>query len=1651
MSFFRKKYSTLLLLTLLTGVLSPLTAAEKAVVLRKYDFNKGTFGWVTPGYWTGKSTRNAANGTMTLTPESRNGSPIYGRAYTQSGLMDVRGQKLELSCRVRGSGKVKLGAYFAVMNGKNSKWVYGDVVTLTGEWQTITFPMDFSGKGIHTIWPVIAITTAGKLEYDDMIITSYQNSDSTVIKGQDVIRRHVDGAPFPAVKFETSEPNKEFAVFAGTADTVEAPVMLKSDARGVLTVPGDLIKRRRDNQALVTVARNGVSCRTVIELITPEQYQALDNAAKKITFNENTSIAVLADSLWDFDRGWNAADELDFWLNKYNPGKIKVHNFAVRGNSIVTDELRFYQQVTAFNWIANKAMFAPQLNPGIVLIQLGHNDTRSFSGEKFAKPWVTPEEQLAAFRRMITNLRRMWPASRIILVTPVANDTAYAAQKSANEVRRGQPSWRFGDAEKVQTYIAKLHEIASEFQLEVCDVFTPMSKIADRQKTMFRADGVHLVRAGYWFLGQQLLEYLSKNPQAPAIKPLPESAPYRARFVLKDISIPAPGVTSPGILRSVDGSRNMLGFGKLTKLPDGAVRMDGSTTGFGLDDSVNFNANNGITLSMTCKNNALEHPQHKALFGSYFFKANQFLFCRHNRCLYFNYHTGSSWGQGVNSSDVFEEEYGKESYHHIAATIKRHKVPSQGEDWLEVKLYFDGELVARKRLNNVKLPESRFPLEIGSASHLGTVWRSKADVAEVEIIDRVLNESEIEELFARQMLVSKKRTGVLTPIAEQLLADSTAAPEKISALRNLALLGTDDALLKKYAGNPDKYFITLPGKDSTLTILNDPGKVRIVSWFDRKAGREILAPASPVFSVKGVVGNRAVTLSPLSGQVVSNFTVQPVKDGDKVKFVIKSDLGNNAFAETAYTFVADRLEFHVSTDCANSKLKISEVIQPDLQLNALNSPYDTLLAPIMSGVEYPAAAASGANYNDIYPHGTASMQLGAYYDNKGGIYWTLLDPRAAYKGLSYQSGSKRTTVKVTFPVPGPVNAPQKVYTATAPAAVELFRGNWYDVGLLYRRDLAGIKAPWWRESLPNTDTPEWFRNNALYVRRLGGTRNDGPYMKKLRDYLECTFLISDGDNSGIYSPLRRMSPENVAWMRDMHKLGLRVMPYTDPRLWAQRDRRDEDVLYSKLGKYHCVVEGGKVLVERYGKELCGVTCPVSPVIQQYMQKLLINITNLGYDGIYADQIGAARPNLCENANHGHIVRDNAAHYIDGWYKLFTGVRKHWQADGENKILATEDNAEQCVNIFDAMLPWRWMYDNQVPLYCMVYAGRTQFIGREPDCEDPRAIYPKAASQIVNSEQIGFLEYQLLCSPLRNEYRVFLKRIMHLRFAMLDFFNAGMMARPPQFARSWKKVTLTWGARGTQTVATEDVVYSAWNKDDVWAFMLINHTPEVKSNEMLYKLPANRNNVLIWNSHSDRVVAASTGSDLRLPISMEPRSMMLVICAPEKYDLASIKVNMEKHFAVIRRAPQTPDPFVLNAAAMRDRNAGKAGDLHQARDVAEVVGGRRDEHRNQINWIRDAVVSVGTVDFGNGSGRDMHAAFAAPPRCGFGTVSFYIDNLEAANKIAEFAFDGVNFSTGNWNTFAIRKTELLRKVSGSHRVFIKLEGNSFCNLQSWQIK
>jgi len=236
-----------------------------------------------------------------------------------------------------------------------------------------------------------------------------------------------------------------------------------------------------------------------------------------------------------------------------------------------------------------------------------------------------------------------------------------------------------------------------------------------------------------------------------------------------------------------------------------------------------------------------------------------------------------------------------------------------------------------------------------------------------------------------------------------------------------------------------------------------------------------------------------------------------------------------------------------------------------------------------------------------------------------------------------------------------------------------------------------------------------------------------------------------------------------------------------------------------------------------------------------------------------------------------------------------------------------------------------------------------------------------------------------------------------------------------------------------------------------AIVLVNHTDQLQQNTLRYQLLSPQNQISVWRSTTHEVQKLTADAQLKLPFSLPPRSSMLIIAAPEKFDLARQTRQINERFKVIVQAPQTPDLFAIDPGKMRNTNAGAATDWHHARHAAAVSGARLDEPRNQINWIRDAVVSVGTVDFADGSAQILEATFAAPPRSGLGKAEFYIDDLQSKNKFAEFVFDQKSFLTDSWNTFRSRQQKINQKITGQHRVFIKLEGSSFCNLQSWRMK
>ena len=145
----------------------------------------------------------------------------------------------------------------------------------------------------------------------------------------------------------------------------------------------------------------------------------------------------------------------------------------------------------------------------------------------------------------------------------------------------------------------------------------------------------------------------------------------------------------------------------------------------------------------------------------------------------------------------------------------------------------------------------------------------------------------------------------------------------------------------------------------------------------------------------------------------------------------------------------------------------------------------------------PFPVDKNTSYNHAYPSGHASMQLGAYYDKNSGVYFATEDPQAQSKMISLIPGNKKIAVKYIWKVgfaPGKKNS----FNAKSNAAFELFHGNWYDAGLLYRNWLAKSGAPWWIKKLPRQDSPAWFMKNTLWFRFLGSSSDEKLVYKALK-------------------------------------------------------------------------------------------------------------------------------------------------------------------------------------------------------------------------------------------------------------------------------------------------------------------------------------------------------------------------------------------------------------------------------------------------------------------------------------------------------------------------------------------------------------------------
>ena len=938
----------------------------------------------------------------------------------------------------------------------------------------------------------------------------------------------------------------------------------------------------------------------------------------------------------------------------------------------------------------------------------------------------------------------------------------------------------------------------------------------------------------------------------------------------------------------------------------------------------------------------LKRPGSYAVF---FYKGGEFFFGIRNRKLYFYPSSAGdgSWDQDVNKSGVLSDEViGEEDreLHQYVLTLSRYVEKAQGIDRTEVKLYLDGAPVAARTLDRFDWKDAGKPLvacgiEPKSRTFNPAIWNYTGSVEKIAVLDRALAESELrafvlaDKRLKPRFLVPKTLTA-----SEQCELDPARGrtPEEkshLAALRNAALLGRPNWL--RASATATGVVTTLAGPHSRLTILDDCEYATVASFYDVEADRELLAWNNPFFEVVyWDKARKSRALSGLAPAITRRLVAEPVRKDGGWEFAFAGEHEPSkafpfAFEYTMkFRYVDDRLEYTLTVHNRTPEALLQRVKFPALALNTYKDGNDNLLVPLMSGIVYKNAAANLASYSDHYPRGRAAMQMGAYYDAKGGVMFAVEDPRGRAKYPSHSVGKEFAEASFAWDVPYRKQQECNTFDPQCAASLTLFRGDWYDAGLAYRALLDRINPPWWKVGKPNPECPAWFRANAIWIGRWQNYQNYRKWLVELDALARWKkYVGSPGQVVHFYEwnlhftrdwPHHRASPDFVDRMGAMQKAGYRVVPYINAHIWEEKDKRDEDYRWTKVGLPASVKRAdGSPHPSWFGRQFY-VICPATETYEKEMFRECDNLVIHGADGVYLDQIGAGGHRPCHSAEHGHLRADPDVWYLLGHYRVYRKLREHWKTLAPEAVTVGEDIAETTVGNLDGGLVWRWMNDGQVPLFPLVYSGRTQMIGlawgddrRENITHlDREAVPAKLTFQLFCGMQLGWFSIGYLAAPVMREHRPLIKQYAHLRTAMLEFFDRGMLARPPRFEKPQRPVAKVWGNQGTHTLRTDPLQACAWELDGVKAILVADTDRNPAQNTVVTTAP--RGKLHIFYSDGRRESRDFAGGTLKLPVSLKYREFLAVLAVPEGKDASALLERFAGAFDVIAGANREPDPW-----------------------------------------------------------------------------------------------------------------------------------------------
>ena len=931
------------------------------------------------------------------------------------------------------------------------------------------------------------------------------------------------------------------------------------------------------------------------------------------------------------------------------------------------------------------------------------------------------------------------------------------------------------------------------------------------------------------------------------------------------------------------------------------------------------------------------------------------------------------------------------TWNHYALIIKPFVQADEGKYGYIIEIYINGELETRTENFNFKLNQPDTPVTLGRGN-AGDVWAMQGKIAFFRMEDRALTPDELNKEIAKCPLVKIKRGNehaVTAPLQRALEKLPAGLPERAwftGAVCRAAANGADQKLLaaavrkisgipsgdleeaaKKINASQDVIHI-IAGKRAALfyVLKGSNSAFPLCGMLDRKSGREIFGRKTMNFRLITAIGKKK-----------SGYTANESKWNKTVKITgnrVVMTFKNRAAAVTlTQNFDGGaRLESHLKVRMTDPKQLLQEVVFPDTTFARLNGGNDKMVYPYMEGVivENPTVRNHPrVRQNMVYPRSYLSMQFGAYYDDRSGIYFAFEDPDAEVKKY-YAQGRRGELVAywTGFASWKAGSTGGNSYDMSGVSAIELFDGEWYEAAKVYRKFLES-KAKWWIRDLPRKDTPKWFRDLPGWIQiqySHWAYRKDpkviAAELKSLRDYLELPFGIH---LYGWSDPHKNLWPhfypfDNIGdFLKDLgERPDIYVKPYIDSRLWAVKDGGlgEYDHMFSSHGKKFAVKNpDGTMNYEQYRSTLksksklhqFAIMCPGAKGWQDFMVEMSTRVLGYGFHALYHDEIAAARPYTCFDPEHGHPINDPKT-WIAGHRKFMSEIRRRNPGTGHD----CEDGAEAFIDMMDGLMIWRWY--GLDPVFHAIYHGRIQFTGRQFNygMSTPRVyrqFFPKIAVQLTGAEQLGWFQ---MINMQHDAQRLFFKKACHVRNMLIDYFNEGEMLPPLAFIKSPGTSQSDWGNRhrdGGAEVVTSRVISGVYEgKHSVAVVILVNPYAEKAAFEPDLK------------RYGKKIVGiyGEKGPFKSPRMTLDGESMAVIVLA-DRIDSAVRKeaARIEKYMLRIGRfTPGMSPQNAVKLAMSRSRESFDPANAVPFGTASAVVKANRAADGSFLGWLRNGAAA-----------------------------------------------------------------------------------------------